>query len=58
MRDTLTYRREHQGQSSYLDHKDKLLLRWKLDDGAYRVIYGDLRSESVAADRLKALESR
>ncbi|MGH7139869.1 MAG: hypothetical protein ACREHD_29370, partial [Pirellulales bacterium] len=38
--------------------KDNVLLRWKLDDGNYIVIYGDLHSETVAADRLKALESR
>ena len=25
------------------DDKDKVLLRWKLDDGTYEVIYGDLR---------------
>lgn len=38
--------------------KDKVLLRWKLDDGNYRVIYGDLHSQTLAAERLKALESR
>lgn len=38
--------------------KDKILLRWKLDDGDYRVIYGDLRSETVGAERLKALEGK
>lgn len=38
--------------------KDNVLLRWKLDDGSYRVIYGDLHNEGVAAERLKALESR
>ena len=36
--------------------KDKLLLRWKLDDGRYEVIFGDLRSETVTAKRLHALE--
>jgi hypothetical protein len=24
-----------------------ILLKWKLDDGRYRVIYGDLRAETV-----------
>ena len=38
--------------------QDKVLLRWKLDDGNYRVIYGDLKSETVTAERLKAIESR
>jgi hypothetical protein len=26
---------------------DKVLMRWKLDDGRWRVIYGDLRAETV-----------
>jgi outer membrane lipoprotein-sorting protein len=36
--------------------KDKVLLRWKLDDGRYEVIFGDLRAETVTAERLHALE--
>ena len=36
---------------------DKVLLRWKLDDGRYRVIFGDLRIEDVNADRLAELEA-
>ena len=36
--------------------KDKVLLRWKLDDGRYAVIFGDLRSETVTSERLRALE--
>jgi hypothetical protein len=35
--------------------KDKVLLRWKLDDGRYEVIYGDLHSETVTAQRLATL---
>jgi hypothetical protein len=38
--------------------KDKVLLRWKLDDGRYQVIFGDLRSDTVTADALRALEGR
>jgi outer membrane lipoprotein-sorting protein len=38
--------------------KDKVLLRWKLDDGKYEVIFGDLRSETVTAERLHALEGK
>jgi outer membrane lipoprotein-sorting protein len=38
--------------------KDKLLLRWQLDDGRYEVIFGDLRAETVTADRLRALEGK
>jgi outer membrane lipoprotein-sorting protein len=40
------------------DDKDKVLFRWKLEDGRYRVIYGDLRAETVTAERLKKLEKR
>lgn len=38
--------------------KDKVLLRWKLDDGRYEVIFGDLRSEAVTGERLRALEGK
>jgi hypothetical protein len=30
---------------------DKVLMRWRLDDGRYRVIYGDLRAETIDAAR-------
>ena len=36
---------------------DRVLLRWRLDDGRYRVIYGDLRSETVTTERLAELEA-
>jgi len=36
---------------------DKVLFRWKLDDGQYRVIYGDLRIEDVSAEKLAELEA-
>jgi hypothetical protein len=35
---------------------DKILMRWRLDDGRYRVIYGDLRVETIDAQRLDELE--
>ena len=35
---------------------DRVLLRWRLDDGRYRVVYGDLRVETVSAERLVELE--
>ena len=35
----------------------KVLLRWQLDDGASRVIYGDLHTETVTPARLKELEA-
>ena len=37
---------------------DKVLLRWKLEDGRYQVIYGDLRSEVVSKEELDKLEAR
>ena len=37
---------------------DKVLLRWKVSDSEYRVIYGDLAAETVSAERLAELESR
>jgi hypothetical protein len=36
---------------------DKVLLRWKLDDGRYRVIFGGLHADTVTADALKELET-
>ena len=35
---------------------DKVLLRWKLDDDKYRVIFGDLNAETVTAEVMKELE--
>jgi hypothetical protein len=35
---------------------DRVLMRWKQDDGLYRVIYGDLRAETVDSTRLVELE--
>jgi hypothetical protein len=37
---------------------DKVLVRWKAAEGMYRVIYGDLHSEEVTADRLAQLEAQ
>lgn len=34
----------------------KVLFRWKLTDGRYRVIFGDTKAETVSAERLKELE--
>ena len=38
--------------------KDKVLLRWKLNDTQYRVIFGDLRIEDVTAASLTELEAQ
>jgi outer membrane lipoprotein-sorting protein len=35
-----------------------VLMRWKISDNEYRVIYGDLAAETVSAERLAELESR
>ncbi|UCH85339.1 MAG: DUF2092 domain-containing protein [Candidatus Latescibacterota bacterium] len=37
---------------------DKVLMRWRIDDGQYRVVYGDLRVEDVDAARLGELEDQ
>jgi len=48
----------YHGKTVGPDDKDKVLLRWKLDDGSYEVIYGDLRAEAVPPGRLRVLEGR
>jgi hypothetical protein len=35
---------------------DAVLMRWRLDDGRFRVVFGDLRTETVSASRLAELE--
>jgi hypothetical protein len=37
------------GSVGALDY-DKVLMRWRLEDGRWRVIYGDLRTETVSGD--------
>jgi hypothetical protein len=37
---------------------DHILLRWRLEDGSYRVIYGDLRAETLSPARLEEIEAR
>jgi hypothetical protein len=36
---------------------DKVLLRWKVSDSEYRVIYGDLHVETVTKEKLAELEA-
>ena len=48
----------YHGKTVKPSDKDKVLLRWKLDDGRYEVIFGDLRAETVTAQRLRALEGK
>jgi phosphotransferase system IIB component len=35
---------------------DKVLMRWKVSDSEYRVIFGDLHAETVTAEKLAELE--
>ncbi len=46
------------GQTVQAGDSNKVLLRWKLDGGNYRVIFGDLRIEDIDAARLEALETQ
>ncbi len=36
---------------------DKVLMRWKLSDNEYRVIFGDLHAETVSPEKLAELEA-
>jgi hypothetical protein len=47
---------DYHGQTVGPDDKEKILLRWKLDHGRYEVLFGDLRAETVTAERLRKLE--
>jgi outer membrane lipoprotein-sorting protein len=44
------------GETVGPDDTNKILLRWKLDDGQYRVIFGDLSIKNVTAEELAELE--
>ncbi len=46
------------GKTVRPNDKDRVLLRWKLDDGRYEVLFGDLRAETVTAERLHDLEGK
>jgi len=45
------------GQTVTAADANRVLLRWKLDEGRYRVIFGDLRIEDVSPARLAELEA-
>ena len=38
--------------------KEQVLLRWKVSDGVFKVVYGNLRVETIPAERLAALEAQ
>jgi outer membrane lipoprotein-sorting protein len=48
----------YHGKTVTPDDKAAVLFRWKLDDGTYRVVFGDLRAETVTADQLMKLEKK
>jgi outer membrane lipoprotein-sorting protein len=45
------------GESVGPDDADAVLLRWKVSDDQYRVIYGDLTAQNVSTEQLAQLES-
>ena len=44
------------GQTVRPDDNNKVLMRWKLEDGQYRVIFGDLSVKTVTAEELAEFE--
>ena len=44
------------GDTVNIQDTDKVLMRWKMSDDRYRVIFGDLRIEDVSAEKLAQLE--
>jgi hypothetical protein len=45
------------GESVTPADADKMLLRWKVSDSEYRVIFGDLHAETVTPAKLAELEA-
>jgi outer membrane lipoprotein-sorting protein len=45
------------GESVTSADADKVLLQWKTSDNEYRIIFGDLRAETVTAEKLAELEA-
>ena len=45
------------GETVKPSDSSKVLLRWKLDDGQYRVIFGDLITRTVTKEELAELEN-
>lgn len=46
------------GDNVDLRDSNAVLIQWKLSDGQYRVVFGDLREETVSAEELIRLQSR
>ena len=45
------------GDKVSAESPDAVLFRWKIDDDTYRVVFGDLRTEDVSAEKLAKLEA-
>ena len=48
----------YHGQAVGPSDKNKVLLRWRLPEDSYQVIYGDLHTETVSSERLRELEGQ
>jgi len=48
----------YHGDTVSAESPQAVLFRWKIDDNTYRVVFGDLRTEDVSADKLVQLEAR
>jgi len=48
---------KYYGENVTMEDSDAILLRWRLDDGMYRVIFGDLSQRDVTAEELAELEN-
>jgi hypothetical protein len=48
---------KYYGKTISLTDADKILMRWKVSDNEYRVIYGDLHAETVTPAKLVELEA-
>ena len=49
---------EYYGDSIDPDDSNAVLMQWKLSDGKYSVIFGDLRIKTVSAEQLIKLQAR
>ena len=48
----------YHGQTVGPKDAERVLLRWRLDDGRYQVVFGDLRNEILPVERLRELERK
>jgi len=49
--------RSYYGETVTPKDADKVLMRWKVSDNEYRVIFGDLHAETVSPEKLAKLEA-